>query len=126
MNDATAAQLDEKLKHYVSQGIVPPGYDAFVEVTRRPPFYMEINLFKNFPHTAQLYGSRDDAGRTALLEGRLPTSALSALQLTQVASLQPFLPEALQHFSPATVLLGLGQSPRMCLAVTTPPPPDVP
>ena len=46
--------------------------------------------------------------------------------LTQAVSFQPFLPEALQHFPPATVLLGLGQSPRMCLAVTTPPPPDVP
>ena len=33
-NDATAAKLDENLKHYVPQGISPPGFDAFVDATR--------------------------------------------------------------------------------------------
>jgi len=108
-NDATAAKLYEKLKHYVPPpgGIAPPGYDAFADVTRRPPFWGAVNVIKGFPHTAQLYGSLDNAGRTALLEGRLPASALSAAQLTQAVSLQPLLPQAMQNVPPDSVFLGL-------------------
>ena len=120
-NDETAAKIYESVKYQKPQGIAPPGFDAFVDATRRPPFWLEVNLFKGFPHTAQLYGSLDDAGRTAFLEERLPASALSPSQLAQAVSLQPFLPEALQHFPPATVLLGLGAAPRMRLEVSTPP-----
>ncbi len=108
-NDATAAKLYEKLKHYVPPpgGIAPPGYDAYTDVTRRPPFWGAVNVVKGFPHTAQLYGSLDNAGRTALLEGRLPASALSAAQLTQAVSLQPLLPQAMQNVPPDSVFLGL-------------------
>ena len=106
-NDDTAAKLYEYLKHYVPQGIVKPGYDGFAEATRRPPFWLAVTMLKGYPHTAQLYGSLDDAGRTALLEGRLPASALSPSQIAQAASLQPQLPQALQRFPPDLVLLGL-------------------
>gem|GEM_PF-1946803 len=139
-NDATAAKLYEKLKHYVPQRgeIVPTGYNAFSDATRRPPFYGAVTMLKGFPHTAQLYGSLDDAGRTALLEGRLPASALNTPQMAQAVSLQPLLPQAMQSFPVKLVFLGLlsrspasyrvvfGQIPRMRLEVSTPPPPSTP
>ena len=108
-NDATAAKLYEKLKHYVPQPgeIAPVGYNAFSDATRRPPFYGAVTMLKGFPHTAQLYGSLDDAGRTALLEGPLPASALNTPQRTQAVSLQPFLPQAMQRFPTDSVFLGL-------------------
>ena len=85
--------------------------------------------------------SLDDARRTALLEGRLPASALSPSQLAQAVSLQPLLPQALQNLPAASVFLGLlprwgnshrvtfGDFPSMGLEVATPPtpaPPSVP
>ena len=140
-NDASAAKLYEGLKHRVSQPgeVVPPGFDAFMDRTRRPPFWDAVNVVKGFPHTAQLYGSLDNAGRTALLEGRLPASALSAAQLTQAVSLQPLLPQAMQNVPPDSVFLGLISGavnpgrvvfgeilPQMRLKVSTPPPPAPP
>ena len=134
-NDASAAKLYANLKHQQPQGIAPPGFDAFVEMTRRPPFWRAVNALKGFPHTAQFYGSLDDARRTALLEGRLPVSALTASQVAQAVSLQPLLPQALQSFPLDSVRLGLlprgsaiervvfGEVPRMRLEVATPPPP---
>ena len=137
LNDATAAKLFARLKHYVPQPgeIVPVGYDAFSDATRTPPFYGAVVMLKGFPHTAQLYGSLDDTERTALLDGRLPASALSPSQLTQAVSLQPFLPHAMQTFPTDAIRLGLisrspasyrvvfGQIPRMRLEVATPAPP---
>jgi len=134
-NDATAAKLYEKLKHRVPQPgeVAPPGYDEFTEMTRRPPFWSAINTLKGFPRTAQFYGSLDDAGRSALLAGHLPASALSPSQLAQAVALQPFLPAALQHSTPDSVLLSLpcdwrasdrvvfGEAPLMRLEVETPP-----
>jgi len=74
-NDASAAKFYEKLKHEKPQGIAPPGYDAFVDATRMPPFSMAVNTLKGCPHTMHLYGSLDNTGRTALLAGQLPASA---------------------------------------------------
>ncbi len=136
-NDVTAAKLYEKLKHYVPQpgAVVPSGFDAFSDATRRPPFYSAVTVLKGFPHTAQFYGSLDNAGRSALLAGYLPASALSPPQLAQAVALQPFLPAALQHSPPDSVLLGLlarspasyrvvfGEVPQMRLEVSTPSPP---
>jgi len=133
-NDATAAKLYAGLKHRVPQPgeTVPLGFDAFAQQARMPPFYQTINFLKGFPHTAQFYGSLDDAGRVALLTGRLPVSALSAPQVTQAVSLQPLLPQALQNFPPDSVFLGwlcrppaprhvvFGGIPQMRLEVTTP------
>ena len=140
LNDATEAKLYDKLKHYVPQPgeTVAVGYNAFSEATRRPPFYGAVTMLKGFPHTAQFYGSLDDTGRTALLEGRLPVSALSTPQFAQAISLQPFLPQAMQSFPVNSVFLGLlsrsplssrvifGQIPRMRLEISTPPPTPTP
>ena len=134
-NDASAAKLSEKLKHYTPQGISPPSFDSFAAATRTPPFWLAITTLKGFPHTAQLYGSLNDAGRTALLEGRLPVSVLSTSQLAQAVLLQPQLPQAMQNYPSDAVLLSLlsrgsasdrvvfGQIPRMRLEVSTPPTP---
>ena len=133
-NDSTAAKLYEKLKHYIPQpgAVVPPGYDALSDATRRPPFYSAVTVLKGFPHTAQLYGSLDEVGRSTLLAGCLPASALSLSQLAQAAALQPYLPAALQHSPPDSVLLGLlsrspasyrvifGEVPPMGLEISTP------
>jgi len=132
-NDATAAKMFEGMKRQVPNGIVPPGYDAFANTVRMPPFYMAINTLKGFPHTMQLYGSLDAGGRTALLEGRLPASALSASQVAQAVALQPQLPQALQNFPADSILLGFNIHPsvqpdiaswdsyQMRLEVSTPP-----
>ncbi|MDQ2798588.1 MAG: hypothetical protein M3Y13_02970, partial [Armatimonadota bacterium] len=111
-NDASAAKYYEPVKHHIPQPgeIVPPGFDAYLDTVRRPPFWGLVNRVKGFPHTAQLYGSLDDAGRAALLKGNLPASALSATQLAQAVSLQPLLPQALQAFPPDAVLLRLPYS----------------
>ena len=134
-NDATAAKLYEGLKHQKPQGVAPLGFDAFTDATRMPPFYLTINFLKGFPHTAQLYGSLNDAARTALLEGRLPASTLGASQMAQAVSLQPLLPQALQNLPADVVWLGLlpresasgrivfGEIPQMRLEVSTPTPP---
>ena len=136
-NDVTAAKLYEKLKHRVPQpgDVVSSDFDAFEDMTRRPPFYLAISVFKGFPHTVQFYGSLDDAGRTALLEGRLPTSALSPSQMGQAVLLEPLLLTAMQNFPPDSVILSLFTGspdsssvtfagvPRMRLSVATPPPP---
>ena len=125
LNDATAAKLFEKLKHEK-----PAGHRASRLTTPSPTrpgcrrSSWKSTLIKGYPRTAQLYGSLDDAGRTALLAGRLPASALGPSQLAQALSLQPFLPEALQHFPPDSVLLGFGQSHPMRLEITTPPAPQ--
>ena len=87
---------------------------------------MEVNTLKGFPRTIQLYGSLTDAERTALLGGHLPTLDLNTSQLAQAVALQPFLPAALQHFPPDSVLLGLGPEPRMRLEISTPPLPAPP
>ena len=121
-NDATAANLEENLKHYVPQGIVPPGFDAFADATRRPPFLMAVLMLKGFPRTIQLYGSLTDAERTALLGGRLPIPDLNTSQLAQATALQPFLPQAMQSFPPDSVFLGLSSEPRMRLEISTPAP----
>ncbi|MDQ2799415.1 MAG: hypothetical protein M3Y13_07205 [Armatimonadota bacterium] len=133
-NDATAAKLNEKLKRFVPQGISPPGFDAFASANRTPPFWLAISFLKGFPHTAQLYGSLNDTGRTTLLEGLLPAAALSPAELAEAVSLQPSLPQALQDFPPDAVFLGLlsressssrvafGHVPQMRLEVATPPP----
>ena len=71
------------------------------------PFWWAVNTLKGFPHTARLYGSLDDKGRTAFLEGRLSASSLNASQRTQAASLQPLLPQAMQGFPADSVLLRL-------------------
>ena len=107
LNDASAAKLDEKLKHYFPQGVVLSGSDPFAEATRMPPFHLAVSMLKGFPHTAQFYGSLDDTGRTALLKGTLPASALSPVQIAQAVSLQPLLLQAMQNYPPDTVLLGL-------------------
>ena len=101
------AKLDEKLKHYFPQGVVLSGSDPFAEATRMPPFHLAVSMLKGFPHTAQFYGSLDDTGRTALLKGTLPASALSPVQIAQAVSLQPLLLQAMQNYPPDTVLLGL-------------------
>ena len=108
-NDAMKAKINERLKHQVTpgNGIAPPGFDPFVEAMRMPPFYMTVNIIKGYPHTIQFYNGLNDAGRTALLEGRLPASALSPAQLAQAVSLQPLLPQAMQNFPPASVFLDL-------------------
>jgi len=132
-NDATAAKLFEKLKHEKPQGIAPPGYDAFVDATRMPPFSMAVNTLKGCPHTMHLYGSLDNTGRTALLAGQLPASALGPAQLSEAVSLLPLLPSALQSFPADSVLLSLpthwrasdrilfGQPAWTRLEVSTPP-----
>ena len=142
-NDATAAKFYEKLKHYVSQPgeVSRPGTDHFAEEARMPPFWWAVNTLKGFPHTARLYGSLDDEGRTAFLEGRLSASSLNASQRTQAASLQPLLPQAMQGFPADSVLLRLlfrgspsyrvvfMDVPELELEVITPPqaaPPKVP
>jgi len=143
-NDATAAKLFEKLKHQVPQPgeVVPPGFDAFTEVTRKPPFFEATYPMKDCPHTVHLYESLDEAGRAALLAGRLPVSALSPGQLTEATSLIPLLPQALQSFPADSVLLDMpmpsewspssrvvfGGVPFTRLAVRTPPaaPPSTP
>jgi len=138
-NDATAAKLFERLKPQQPQGIAPPDHDDFVDMTRMPPFWSAVNAQKRYPHTIHLYGSLDDTGRTALLEGRLPVSALTPGQLAEGTSLLPLLPQALQAFPPNSVLLGLvrrwassdpvffGAAPPMRLEVSTPPaPPSAP
>lgn len=135
-NDSSAAKLNEKLKHSVPQGISTPGFDAFAAANRNPPFWLAITMLEGYPLTAQLYGSLDDAGRTALLEGRFPAWTLSAPQLAQAVSLQPQLPQAMQSFPADSVLLGLldhsSASDRVAfgdmlsptrLEVFTPPPP---
>ncbi len=108
-NDETAAKLYANLKHYVPQPgeISTPGTDHFAEMARLPPFWQAVNILKGFPHTAQLYGSLGDEGRTALVEGRLSPVSLSAAQLAQAASLQPLLPQAMQSFPMDSVRLRL-------------------
>lgn len=133
-NDALAAKLFEKLKHETPQGIAPLGYDAFAEMTRMPPFWWAVNSLKMYPHTARLYGSLDDTGRAALLEGRLSASALGPAQLAEATSLLPLLPHAIQQFPNDSVMLRLpysqqatnriifGAVPPIGLEVVTPPP----
>jgi len=104
-NDATAAKVFEPLKHEKPQGIAPPDHNAFMTWT--PPFWMVVITLDRYPHTTHLYGSLDDAGRTALLEGRLPVSALSPAQLAEATSLLPLLPQAMQSFPADSVLLSL-------------------
>ena len=108
-NIASTADLYGKSHPYMPSYIAMfPGYGSVMKPeTRRPPFYDAINVFKQFPHTVQLYGTLDDTGRTALLEGRLPATALSAAQLAQASSLQPFLPQAMQTGPISSVYLGL-------------------
>ena len=108
-NDATAAKLYEKMKHYVPQPgeVSVPGTDHFAEAARMPPFWWAVNTLKGFPHPAQLYGSLGDEERAALLEGRLSPTSLGASQLTHAASLQPLLPQAMQSFPANSVRLGL-------------------
>ena len=133
-NDASAAKLFEPLKHRPLQPgeAMLPGFDPFAAATRQAPFWGATDLLKSFSHTVHLYGNLDDAGRTALLEGRLPASALNEAQLAQAASLTPTLPQALQNSPPESVLLGLvrrwtssdrvsfGATPPMDLSVVTP------
>ena len=104
-NDATATQEFEKMKQEKPRGTVPPDDNAFM--TRTPPFWMAIMTLNRYPHTIHLYGSLDDAGRTALLVGRLPVSALTPEQLTEATSLLPLLPQALQSLPADSVLLAL-------------------
>lgn len=119
-NDATEAKLDEKLKHHVTQPgeVWPLGFDLFAEVTRMPPFSRAVDRLKGYPHTVQLYSSFDDAGRTALLEYRFSASSLSASQLAQASSLQPFLLQAMRSFPVASVIVGLGPGSRAASHVT--------
>jgi len=123
-NDALAAKANERLKHPAPNGIAPPGYDAFADKIRMPPFSLPVFIMRGLPHTIQLYSSLDDAGRTALLEGRLPPSTLSASQVAQAASLQPSLLAAMQNFPPASVFLGLlphGSAPQRVVFGAVPP-----
>jgi len=64
-------------------------------------------LLKGYAHTAHLYGSLDDAERTALLKGHLPVSVLTPGQLAEATSLLPLLPQALQSFPADAVRLSL-------------------
>ena len=139
-NDATAANLYEKLKYRIPQTgeVWPPGYNAFVDVTRTPPFRSAANALKTYPHTVHLYGSLDDTGRTALLEGQLPISALSPAQMEEATSLLPFLPQAMQNFPVASMWLRLpypqratdrivfGETPPTKLEMVTPLSPSAP
>ena len=136
-NDASASRLFEPLKHRPLQPgeAMRPGFDPFTAATRRAPFGLATDLLKGFSHTVHLYGSLGDAGRTALLGGRLPADALNEAQLAGAASLTPTLPQALQNSLAASVLLGLvgrwtpsarvsfGATPPMDLKVVTPPAP---
>ncbi len=148
LNDATEAKLNEKLKHYVPEPeeVILPGTDRFAEESRIPPLWWAVNALKGFPHTAQFYGSLDDAGRTALLEGRLSPTSLSPSQMAQAASLQPLLAQAMQSFPIDSLSLRLlprasspsrlapGEVPEVDLRVITPtqaappeaPPPSIP
>ena len=106
-NDASAAKLFEPIKHQKQLGKMPPDFDPFVYMTRQPPFEDATSLSKYFSHTVHLYGSLDDAARTALLAGRLPASALSPSQLTEAVPLLPLLPQTVQNYPPDAVLLRL-------------------
>ena len=139
-NDASEKR-GKALKGYVSPGFGSGGSRIVSFNTQEPPFSGSVAALKGLPHTVQLYADLDDARRTALLEGRLPASALSPSQLAQAVSLQPLLPQALQNLPAASVFLGLlprwgnshrvtfGDFPSMGLEVATPPtpaPPSVP
>ena len=105
-NDASEKR-GEGLKGYHSPGSGSSGYSIISFGGQSPPFSRPISALKGLPHTVQLYAGLDDAQRTALLEGRLPASALSPSQLAQAVSLQPLLPQALQSSPAASVFLGL-------------------
>ena len=132
-NDATA-KLNEGLRPFLpftagSSGTTIASFD-----TQSPPFNWSVAALKMLPHTVQFYGSLDDGQRTALLEGRLPVSALSPSQLTQAVLLQPLLPQAMQNLPAPSIYLGLlsgmrgsepvvfGDFPFMNLELSTPPP----
>ncbi len=133
-NDASEKRREE-LKRYIPPSIGSGGWGIISFNTQRPPFNGAVGTLTGLPHTVQLYASLDDAQRTALLEGRLPVSALSPSQLAQAISLQPLLPQAMQQFPPPSVFLGLlsgarrpyrvvfGDFPWMRLEVSTPPTP---
>ncbi len=106
-NDAMEVKINAPLEHPVPSGTVPPDYDLYQIGLRQPPLSSTVNIIKGYPHTILFYSGLDDAGRTALLDGRLPASALSAAQVAQATALQPFLPSAMQNFPPASVFLGL-------------------
>ncbi len=114
-NAAVAAKLfkppTEPLKREKPQGTARPSSDFVGEMCRRPPFSLAVSTLKGYPHTTHLYSSLDDAGRAALLEGRLSASTLSPAQLAEAASLLPMLPQALQSFPADSVLLNLSSSP---------------
>jgi len=139
-NDVTMAKVVEKIKQQKPQGTAHPDDNAFLTWT--PPFCMDVVALDRYPHTIHLYGSLEDAGRTALLAGHLPVSTLNPGQLTEATSLLPLLPQALQSFPADSVLLDMpmpsdwssssrvvfGGVPFTRLAVRTPPaaPPSVP
>ncbi len=132
---AASEKQGEDLKRFIPPSGGSYGGGMIVAMgTHTPPFRFVASALKRLRHTTQLYGSLEDMGRVALLDGRLPASALSASQLTQALSLQPMLPQALQSFPATSVFLGLlpgdRLSPRIAfpelpsrgLEVFTPPP----
>ena len=136
-NDASEKR-GEELRRFIPPSAGSSGWSIISFNTQRPPFSGAVGALKGLPHTVQLYAGLDDAQRTALLEGRLPASALSPSQLAQAVSLQPLLPQALQSSPAASVFLGLlsggrtpsrvafGDFPWMGLEVSAPPPPVPP